>query len=289
MVASRVLDTSLGAVEVMHLPGTKPPVLFFPGGHCSASVDCGWGIYTSLGHGVLSFSRPGYGRTRVGALSAAEFVPAVAECCELLGIDDVAGVVGVSFGGLQAIQVAVAMPTRVPRLVLHSCAPSTLAYPDHRLEAALGPIVFGPGPQAVVWAVVRRLVGSDAGLRRMAGTLSRRPVAEWWHTWSEEDRAQAWALFRTMRSGAGFANDLRQGNADRAGYRRAFQSQVTCPTLVTASRDDAGVAFAHAEDLATTIPAARLVELDAPTHLFWIGPSRAQVQGAVGGFIAGRG
>ena len=246
MVATRVLDTSLGAVEVMQVPGAKPPVLFFPGGHCSASVDCGWGIYTSLGHGVLSFSRPGYGRTRVGALSAAEFVPAVAECCELLGVEDVAGVVGVSFGGLQAIQVAVAMAPLVPRLVLHSCAPSTLAYPDHRLEAALGPIVFGPGPQAVVWAAVRRLVESDAGLRRMAGRLSRRPVAEWWHTWSKEDRAQARELFQTTRSGAGFANDLRQGRADRAGYRRAFQAQVTCPTLVTASRDDAGVAFAHA-------------------------------------------
>ena len=49
------------------------------------------------------------------------------------------------------------------------------------------------------------------------------------------------------------------------------------------------VAFAHAQDVATTIPTARLVELDAPTHLFWIGPSRARVQAAAGGFIEGRG
>ena len=49
------------------------------------------------------------------------------------------------------------------------------------------------------------------------------------------------------------------------------------------------VAFAHAQNFATTIPTARLVELDAPTHLFWIGPSRARIQAAAGGFIAGRG
>ena len=79
---------------------------------------------------------------------------------------------------------------------------------------------------------------------------------------------------------------MRQGRADRGAYRRLFQSKVGCPTLVTASRDDAGVAFAHAHDFATTIPAARLVELDAQTHLFWIGPSRAQVQSAVAEFIS---
>jgi len=139
MAETRMLDVSLGAVEVMHVPGTKPPVLFFPGGHCSASVDCGWSLYTSLGHGVLSFSRPGYGRTRVGRLNAEEFVPAVAECCELLGIEEPAGAVGVSFGGLQAVQVAVGLPALVPRLALHSCAPSSHRYPDTRREALLGP------------------------------------------------------------------------------------------------------------------------------------------------------
>ena len=57
-------------------------------------------------------------------------------------------------------------------------------------------------------------------------------------------------------------------------------------TLVTASRDDAGVAFRHAEDFARTIPTAMLVELDAPSHLFWIGPTRAQAETAVHAFLA---
>jgi hypothetical protein len=87
----------------MHLPGDKPPVLFFPGGHCSAVVDCGWSLYSSIGYGILSFSRPGYGLTDVGRLNAEEFVPAVAECCEQLAVEATSGAVGVSFGGMQAI------------------------------------------------------------------------------------------------------------------------------------------------------------------------------------------
>lgn len=109
-------------------------MLFFPGGHCSAASDCGWSLYTSDGHGV-SFSRPGYGKTDVGRLNAAEFVPAVAECCEELGIDETAGAVGVSFGGMQALRAAWSLPDLVPRVVLHSCAPSTRVYPDTRREA----------------------------------------------------------------------------------------------------------------------------------------------------------
>ena len=54
---------------------------------------------------------------------------------------------------------------------------------------------------------------------------------------------------------------------------------------MTASRDDGGVSFDHAEDFAHTIPTATLVELDAPSHLFWIGPTSAQVQAAVNTFL----
>ncbi|QCO98259.1 alpha/beta hydrolase [Arthrobacter sp. 24S4-2] len=286
MSETRVVQTRLGPVEVMYLPGDKPAVLFFPGGHCSAASDCGWSLYTSEGHGVLAFSRPGYGNTGVGRLNAAEFVPAVAECCEELGINRTAGAVGVSIGGMQALHAALAMPELVPRMVLHSCAPSTRAYPDTHLESLLGPLVFSPALQGLTWATLARLVDSDAGLRRMVGALSNRSVNEWWHTWSGEDKRRARELFRTMRSGSGFVNDLQQARPDRASYRRLVQTRTSCPTLVTGSRHDAGVSFAHAEDYADTIPGAMLVELAGPSHLFWLGPTQAQAQAAVTDFMA---
>ena len=272
----------------MYRPGDKPAVLFFPGGHCSAASDCGWSLYASEGHGVLAFSRPGYGKTDVGPLNATEFVPAVAECCQDLGIKQTAAAVGVSFGGMQALHAAWSLPELVPRLVLHSCAPSTRAYPDARLESLLGPLVFSPALQGLTWAMVASFVRSDAGLRRMVGALSKAPVHEWWDTWSVADKGRARELFRTMRSGSGFVNDLQQARPDRAAYRRMVQTRTACPTLVTASRQDAGVAFAHAQDYADTIPGAVLVELSTPSHLFWLGPAREQAQAAVTDFMAFR-
>ena len=163
MVGARLVLTSAGTVEIVHIPGERPPVLFFPGGHCSAATDCGWSLYAGLGHEVVSFSRPGYGGTRVGRLSAAEFTPLVGEVCEQFGISTIAASVGVSFGGLQAVHVAAGQRPTAQRLILHSCAPSVLAYPDSRPEDA-------PWPGAVFPSSAR------PGLARNSGCD---PVGRW--------------------------------------------------------------------------------------------------------------
>jgi pimeloyl-ACP methyl ester carboxylesterase len=284
---ARVMATSAGPVEYVDIAGSGPAVLFFPGGHCTAASDCGWDLYTGSGRRLVSFSRPGYGRTRVGSLHAAEFVPAVAQCCAQLGIEQVAAVVGVSFGGMQAIHAACSLPMPVPGLVLHSCAPSSLRYPDTATQAWGAPLAFGPFTQRLTWAAIARSIRSEPGLKRMVATLSTCPVDDWWSTWSEDDQRQARALFLTMSSGTGFTLDLRQARDDRGPYRRAMQQQVGCPTLVTASRHDGGVVFHHAQDLAATISGALLRELTTPSHLFWLGPEASQARDAVTGFLAG--
>jgi len=119
----------------------------------------------------------------------------------------------------------------------------------------------------------------------MMARLSTLPVEDWWEQLSPADRDEARALFLRMRSDSGFVNDLRQGQQRWAAARREAVSNVRCPTLVTGSRHDRGVAFAHAEDFANTIPDADLVELDSPSHIFWIGPGRARLVSIVGSFI----
>ena len=285
MAEARVVSTSAGPVEIVQVPGERPPVLFFPGGHCSAKCDCGWGLYTESGHGVLSFSRPGYGATDVGPLSAAEFAPLVRESCEQLDVSVIAAAVGVSFGGLQAVHVAEDQELGVPRLVLHSCAPSVLPYPESRAEAIVGPVLFSPLLQGLVWRLVRRVVRSDSGLRTMMTRLSKLPARDWWEQLSAADRDEARALFGCMRSDSGFINDLRQGQTRWSAARRDALSKVQRPTLVTGSRHDRGISFAQAEDLANAIPDAQLVELDSPTHIFWIGPGRARLVTIVRSFI----
>ena len=287
MAPTRIVATSSGPVEVALLPGERAPVLFFPGGHCGAAVDCGWSLYTEAGHGIVAFSRPGYGRTRVGRRTAAEFAPLVREVCEQLEVTEVAASVGVSFGGMQAVHVAADPALVVPRLVLHSCAPSTLPYPDTRAEAVLGPIAFSPALQGLVWGMIHRMVRSEAGLKRMLARLSNLPIERWWPELNDTDRDAARTLFRSMRSDSGFVTDLRQGRADGAAARRGALAAVRCPTLVMGSPHDRGVSIAHARDFAASVTGAVLVELDSPSHLFWIGPGRDQLAEVVRRFVDG--
>lgn len=282
---TRIVGTSGGPVEIVRLAGERPPVLFFPGGHCAAACDCGWSLYTDSGYGVVSFSRPGYGGTRVGALSPAAFAPLVREVCESLNIGEVAGSVGVSFGGMHAVHAALQPELAIERLVLHSCAPSRLDYPDTAAEAIGGRVVFSPPLETLVWRLLHRSVGSDGGLRRMMARLSTRPIDEWWGDLTDEDRNELRALFRSMRSDSGFAHDLRHGGRHHASERASALARVACPTLVTASRHDGGVSFDHSEDLAAAIPGARLIEVDTSSHIFWIGPGRDHLSSVVRSFL----
>lgn len=284
-MTTQVVTTTLGPVEVSSAgPPGGAAVLIFPGGHCSAATPVGSDLYTDLGLRAVTFSRPGYGRTRVGSLTAAEFVPAVAEACDSLGIGEAAATVGISFGGLQAVHVAVTLRHLAPRLVLHSCAPSTLAYPDTRAEAAAGPVGFSPWAQGLTWRAIRAMTSSDRGLRLMMSTLSTLPVESWWPSWTPADRASARSTFAAMGSGSGFITDLRQGAPGRSPYRQKVLASVPCPTLVTASRHDGGVRFGHAADLVRSIPDAELFETDAASHFYWLGPSRSAIARAIHDF-----
>ena len=283
---SRLLGTSFGLVEIAFAGGVgRSVVLLFPGGHTTAATPIGTDIYTDLGYRVLTFSRPGYGRTRVGRLTAAEFVPAVAEVCQQLNVAEAAATVGVSFGGLQAVHVATSLPYLAPRLVLHSCAPSTLSYPDTALERLAVPLAFDPHTQQHTWRAVRALISSDRGLRLMMASLSTLPTAQWWDSWTPSDRDAARATFSAMGSGSGFVTDVDQAGPDRSSYRERALRAVPCPTLVTASRFDGGVSFKHAQDFVRTIPHVRLLETDARSHFYWLGAHRGAICDAVKDFI----
>jgi pimeloyl-ACP methyl ester carboxylesterase len=268
------------------VPGDRPPVLLFGGGHTTAATPIGEHIYTQLGHGVLCISRPGYGRTEVGPLTAAEFTTLVVEACRRLGVERGAAAVGVSFGGLQAIHTAVSAAALAPKLILHSCAPSALPYPDTWFESIGAPLIFGSATEKTTWAAIRRIVSRDAGLKIMMKSLTRLPDDQWWPQMSETDRVAARAVFNAMGSGYGFLNDVRQAHGRLSAYRAHIQALVAAPALITASRYDGGVSFRHAENFVDTIPHARLHETTAPTHLYWIGPAQTDIINAVRSFLA---
>jgi hypothetical protein len=111
--------------------------------------------------------------------------------------------VGISLGGLQAVHVAAALPHLAPRLILHSCAPSSRPYPDKPVERLGAPLAFNPRFQRLTWRAVRTMTCSDAGLRAMMASLSRLPVTSWWDSWTLADRAAARSTFAMMDSAWG--------------------------------------------------------------------------------------
>jgi pimeloyl-ACP methyl ester carboxylesterase len=120
----------------------------------------------------------------------------------------------------------------------------------------------------------------------MMSSLSTQPVSTWLPLLEETDRQAMRDCLAGMRSGRGFVTDLSYAGTRHQENRRTAQQRVSCPTLITASRHDRGVAWAHAEDFAATIPLARLEELPAPSHLFWIGPPRTHLLATTRDFLA---
>lgn len=120
----------------------------------------------------------------------------------------------------------------------------------------------------------------------MMASLSALPTVQWWDGWTQTDRAAARATFSSMESGSGFLTDVRQASPDRASYREGLLRSVSCRTLVTASQNDGGVAFAHAENFVHTIPRAQLFQTSAASHFYWLGPARQSIVDSLRAFLA---
>jgi pimeloyl-ACP methyl ester carboxylesterase len=262
-------------------------VLYFHGGHESALTASAAQLYVGLGYSVLTVSRPGYGATNVGPMSPMDFSALVDHVRSHLGHQDFLAAVGTSFGGPQAVAYASQFPSRVRSLVLHSAAPSSRPYPDKTIERLFTPVIFHPRVERFTWKIVSLLMqkSPELGLHMMMASLSTRPIG-WLKELSSSDRQEIRDLFCAMRSWSGFVIDVRYAGRDGTDVRRRAQHQVVCPTLVTASRYDGGVAWKHAEDFLATIPNARLVEIPAASHLFWIGPTKPQLISTIKRFLA---
>jgi len=242
-------------------------------------ADLGVGLDFVLDDGwsVLRPSRPGYGATPLAAgPDAAAFCDRVASLCRSLGFRELCAF-GISAGGRTALTLAARHPDLVRGVVLESSI-SFAPWPGQpqRYGASL---VFGAGVERVVWAGLRGLflVAPAGMLRVMMGSLSNLPSARVVAGLSASDRTALVSVFRRMRSGRGFANDLRPV-ADVSG-------DVGQPVLIVASRHDGAVSPEHSGRLAAQLADARLVMVDAESHLLWFGPHADQARAAVHEFL----
>jgi 3-oxoadipate enol-lactonase len=221
---------------------------------------------------LLAYDQRGLGQSSVppGPYTMADYADDAAGLLEALGWEETA-VVGVSFGGMVAQELALRHPGRVRRLVLACTSPGGgggSSYPLHELAAL-----------SVEERIVRSIELSD---RRMDEAWRSAHPAEW-------ERAVAMAMARTTVGagepdralGAGLQLQARRGHDawDRLGA-------VSCPTLVCGGRYDGIARPENLERLAKAIPGASL-EMFEGGNLFLLQDRHAYE--AVVSFLEGKG
>lgn len=264
--STQVAAISDGTIEFRYVPGRASTVVVFHGGHMRAGLPLGEDALLAAGYGVLSVSRPGYGRTPLSAgPDPARFAELVLDLCTSLGIEEISSSLGVSAGGPTAVALAQCAPDRVCSLLLVS-ARTSLPFPDG-MARRITPFAFAPPGERATWAAMRAVMGRApaTGLRTMMGSLSTLPAQRVVADLSVGERAELVDVFSRMRSGTGFLQDVR-GPIDST-----LEQGVTQPTLVVASPHDGQVGPRHTQRLVTTIPHATSWESPSLSHLVWYG------------------
>lgn len=191
---------------------------------------------------VVAHDQRGLGRTEIpsGPYSMADYA------ADALALLDAVGwatcrVVGVSFGGMVAQELAVTAPDRIERLALVCTSPGgadRASYPLHELEDL---------PDDERAAIALRLLDS----RFDAEWLAEHP----------SDRALAEAMGERRSSTK--TDDQHRGEREQLDARRRHDvwdrlPRITCPTIVAGGRFDAIAPPANSEAIASQLPHAEL-------------------------------
>jgi 3-oxoadipate enol-lactonase len=193
-------------------------------------------------HTVVRCDLPGYGGTPVAPGADGCDAEAVLALLDELGVERVA-LVGASYGGYVALQVASTVPHRVERLVLLDAA-ADLVEPDESLRD--------------VWRHERSLV--EAG--DLAGATDL--MVDTWLGPEADDQHRA--LLRDMQRRA---YDLQVAAGDEGETRDlpVTMGKIMCPVTVVVGHLDLSFFRTTARALADGLPHADLVELPWAGHL----------------------
>ncbi len=233
--------------------GSGPPLLFCNGS--GATLESSAPVIARFRErfDVVAHDQRGLGRTSIppGPYTMADYATDAAALLDHVGWDRCA-VVGISFGGMVAQELAVTWPDRITRLALVCTSPGgpgRASYPLHELAEL-------PPPEAAA-----------VGLR----LLDTRFTSDWL---ASHPRDKAMVEGRAQRGAAPKDADTRRGELEQLGARRGHDvwdrlAAVTCPTLVAGGRYDGIAPPANSDAIASRIPGAE-VRLYEGGHLFFL-------------------
>ena len=247
--------------------GEGPPVLFLNGsGSTLASMGVLLDVFAARVD-LLAHDQRGLGRSEIppGPYSMADYAT------DAIGLLDHVGwarcrVVGISFGGMVAQELAVTAPERVERLALLCTSPG------------------GPLPSAPLHELAA--LGEAERAARYLPLLDTRFTPEWLAD-HESDRALVAML--AERTAAVKDAEVLRGEREQLEARRHHDvvgrlGQVICPTLVAAGRFDGIAPLENSEAIAARVPNAEL-QIYEGGHAFFAQDGRALP--AVLDFLAG--
>jgi len=233
--------------------GAGPPLLFISGtgGDLRTKPNVFDGPLKAFD--LLAYDQRGLGRSEKPdvAYSMADYAD---DAAALMGEQgwDAALVVGVSFGGMVAQELAIRHPARVKRLVLACTSPG------------------GAGGASFPFHEIEHLKGEARARHMIPISDTRRDDA-----WAKANPDQ-YAMFVAMGAADPFAHE--PGHAMGAHRQLAARAahdtwerlgQIACPTLVAAGRYDGVALPATQEKMAARIPGAKLQFFEGG-HLFMI-------------------
>ena len=222
--------------------GQGPRLLFLNGsGSSIATSEVLIELFTD-GFDVLVHDQRGLGRTAIppGPYQMADYAADAAALLDHVGWDR-ALVIGVSFGGMVAQELAVTWPGRVERLALLCTSPGGTggaSYPLHELAAR-----------------------PEAERARLSTLLLDTRFTPEWLSAHAGDRALAEMM--AARRGEAKTSEQRRGEAEQLGARSRHDvcdrlSRVGCPTLVACGRFDGIAPPSNSEAIAARVPGAQL-------------------------------
>jgi 3-oxoadipate enol-lactonase len=241
-----------GARLAVSVDGDGPPLLLIPGLGSTRVVFASLMPLLTAHFRVTVYDQRGIGASEVttGPYTTAQLAADAAAVLDGVHIDR-ATVLGASFGGLVAQQVAVEYPNRLLALVLAATGPGS-AHPAEEPDPTASDALLGKGART-----------PEEAYRIACTVLYSRAFQEAHPEFIEQqigDRATRPIDARAFRA---------QLDASRTHEAWDRLPSISAPTLVMHGSEDAVMPVANARLLAERIPGATLVVFDGAGHLFF--------------------
>ncbi len=257
------IETSKGKIEY-NLLGIGKPILIVVGGHTNCRETIFHKGLDSNKFCFLTPSRPGYGLT---PLTDQNKTPKGTSDLFVALLDELniqkTIVVGISAGGLTALEIAANYPNRVENLILMSALTKNWFDKTDKVYKSAKKI-FAPGIEPYTWFFYRLFFKLFPKImtKIMFKELSTyRPVE-----FTEDEFQELKQMTLIMRSYKGFDNDLDQI------IDQEILERIECPTLILHSENDNAVDISHPRNAKNNIKDSKLVTFNNRWgHLLWLG------------------